>query len=181
MSELPHGASRYKNRGCRCETCREAMRAYRKARREAKLDEEQAKERARKKRYQGICENCGQPTSGTRSGHAKTPRWCTNCGQAHTRRITVERSRAYRNEIIRLWKEGHSRIEITRRLGITPSGLGSMIARMRADGENVPYRKAYKPGSIENLRANGRRAAKLLHAPVTPARTSTQPSKKPSV
>lgn len=111
-------------------------------------DQDGSKARARKARYRGVCEDCGAPTSGTRSGLDHAPRWCKACGVEHgkeiQRRVLAARH-AERDRLIEAWwNEGLSRREIADRLGWTFGHVQVEVCRLRERGYSLPYRYALR-------------------------------------
>ncbi len=67
-------------------------------------DPDGSKQKARRTRYQGVCEDCGAATDGS-NGRAAAPRWCRNCVSAHVTVWTREKI----IEAIQAWAEKHGR------------------------------------------------------------------------
>lgn len=65
-------------------------------------DPDGSKQRARRERYRGKCEDCGKPTDGS-NGKDKAPRWCRACIGDHVRIWTREAV----IDAIQLWASGH--------------------------------------------------------------------------
>lgn len=110
--------------------------------------------RARKARYAGTCRDCGAPTNNSGS---TPPERCNACYRSQN----AERDA----EILRLWGEGLSAREITRRLGLSPAAVRGCVQTARnRKGLDVPLHRARNRENwpaIERLAAEGLSAREI--------------------
>lgn len=94
------------------------------------------RKRASDDRDRARCSSCGR-TLAPGSGRRGTTR-CRSCaGRA-------QRHEAARELIVGMWRDGASLSEIAASVGITRSGLGATMRRMRVEGCDLPLRHASK-------------------------------------
>lgn len=107
-------------------------------------------ERCRKSSYWVPCEDCGKPCGGiaTQGGGRPPSRFCVKCGLRRAGEMSAERMRPQREMVERMWSEGASCKQIALSLGSTACSAGSLIAKMRARGYDLPVR------NVGSARAN---------------------------
>lgn len=89
-------------------------------------------------RYALPCPKCGR-RMGSKSAHRPhTPQQCRACWEGG--------ARGRYDQIVEWWAEGLSLREIASRLGWTTNTLGTTMARMRAEGYDLPHRYAMRDG-----------------------------------
>lgn len=95
--------------------------------------------RARKGRQGGVCEVCGAATSYGTGGPARR---CHRHGSPRSAELQRERALPRYRRIVDLYRAGVPVSGIADNVGMTPASVSSALHRMRAEGWDVPYRRA---------------------------------------
>ena len=114
-------------------------------------------ERCRKRHlYGGTCQMCGAPTNAS-VGKGKAPALCYRCAPASPERreklSAARRDDGQRAELVRRWNAGESIPQIMAAMGLSKGALSSKLARLRAQGYDLPYRyRTYKGQVLRAVR-----------------------------
>ena len=104
-------------------------------------DPDLEKQKARERRYAGICEGCGNPTTGC-NGPGLAPALCKDCARPLSGERSRERARPQRELIERMWREGRSSKEIGSAVGWGGKWpAANRIGVLRRKGYDLPPRR----------------------------------------